>query len=174
MPTPSSSQAAAKQQPSSTTRWIPRAERARQLGADWKCTEPAGRRHDRFAGRRADPTIPRSPTSRRRRRRTSCWKCQDHARWDRPRWPADNNSIPRRASGQCPGLQSLQSAVDPRRHPYEQPQPDLPAAFAVASSAQQALALAGAGPPQQPDDAALFPTLPRVQTPVSGSSSSTR
>src|SRR5687768_11142198 len=49
-----------------------------------------------------------------------------------------------------------------------QPHPSLPSALASASAAQQASTLAGAGPPQQPDDAAATGARLVEHTPVSG------
>src|SRR3954469_10402689 len=55
----------------------------------------------------------------------------------------------------------------------EQPHPSAPLAFAVASSAQQASTLAGAGPPQHPSLAAIEGARLVEHTPVSGSTSRT-
>jgi hypothetical protein len=60
---------------------------------------------------------------------------------------------------------------DPMQMRQPHPQPAFPCCLAFASSAQQASTSAGAGPPQH---ALALGAAERLQTPVSGSTSSTR
>src|SRR6266849_1444178 len=90
-------------------------------------------------------------------------------------------------SDEAIGRRKVEMKVDTARHAAEpsrwhrrlyrhaQPQPVLPSCLASTSATQQASALAGAGPPQQPlATSAWFVRGPGPeQTPVSGSTSST-